>query len=454
MALTFVVTGATGFVGQKLCLEIIKRGHSLRVVGRDVAQARKTIPLPAHFYSWSGTQEFPKAALSGAHVVIHLAGENIAAKRWSVERKANIINSRVQGTASLVKALNEVTDGPRVLVGASAVGFYGDRGDEPLNEESSFGMGFLSDVCRAWEGAYEPFKGRLAILRTAVVLGHGSALEKMLPPFRMGVAGRLGSGKQWMSWIHIDDLVKLYLAAAENEAMRGIYNACAPECITNNQFTKSMGRALYRPTIFPLPVLALKIIFGEMSHVLLDSQRVSPKRTLESGFKFTYPTIDQALTDLLVPRGERGAYVKEAYQWIPRPLSEVFPFFSEAKNLERITPEWLNFHIVDMSTDKIQEGSLINYRLKIKGVPTRWRTRISTWQPPYEFVDEQLKGPYDLWHHTHRFQEVAGGTLMTDRIVYRPPLGPLGTIAREIMIKNDVDTIFGHRLKTVETYFK
>lgn len=190
-----------------------------------------------------------------------------------------------------------------------------------------------------------------------------------------------------------------------------------------------------------------------MSAVLLGSQRVSAEKVKSLGFRFKFPELSEALNDLLRPRGVSSGYVHEDVKWIPQSPSEVFPFFSEAKNLETITPPWLNFHIVGMNTPAINEGTLIDYKLRIKGVPAKWKTRISEWVPGERFVDEQLKGPYRIWHHTHEFIPLAGGTLMRDRVVYQMPFGILGDIVRELVVGNDVRTIFAYRSKVIDQTF-
>jgi uncharacterized protein (TIGR01777 family) len=447
--LKVVVTGATGFVGKKLCLELFKSGHSLRVVTRSKKKAAETLAFPAEYFEWSGTSEFPQAALTGADAVIHLAGESIADGRWSEERKKKIMESRKVGTAQLVKAMNQTENKNLALIGTSAIGFYGPQGSHPLDENSPKGLGFLSDVCNEWEKAYAPYKNRLVILRVGVVFGHGGALEKMELPFRLGLGGPIGNGGQWMSWIHIDDLINLYVKSLETQNVSGTINAVAPNPVSNREFTKSFAKVLGKPAIFPIPTFMLKLIFGEMAAVILDSQRVYPHHN----FSYRFPTIDSALTNIFLPEGKKGAYVFEAVQWVPKPVDEVFSFFSEAKNLEVITPKWLNFQIKNMSTPTIQKGSLINYRLRIKGVPAGWRTLIGQWSPPHMFVDEQLKGPYSLWHHTHKFESSHMGTLMEDRVIYRVPLGPIGDLVRLIMIKSDIQKIFRHRFKIVNEVF-
>lgn len=454
MKKTILVTGATGFVGRKLCLELLQKGYELKIISRDVDSAKEKLPFPGTFLAWDGHSPLPSSFFEGVHAVIHLAGEPIAERRWSEKVKDAIRSSRTAGTDEVLKAISRCTNPPQILVGTSAIGIYGERADEVLTEESTHGTGFLAEVCDGWEKSYVSFKGRLAVLRVGVILGYGGALEKMLPPFRMGVGGKLDSGKQWMSWIHHDDLVRMYIYALENDSVSGRFNAVAPGTLTNSDFTKAMGSVLSRPVLFPVPGFVLKIIFGEMSQVLLGSQRVKSEKIIRTGFQFLFPDINKALNDLLKPMGKSGGYVHEAAKWIPFKKDQVFPFFCEAKNLEVITPPWLNFRIQKLSTKEIEEGTLIDYKLKIKGVPVRWRTKISSWQPMECFVDEQLKGPYKLWHHTHRFTTIDNGTLMTDRVVYQMPFGVLGDFVRLVMVHKDVKTIFGYRSKVIEGLFR
>jgi uncharacterized protein (TIGR01777 family) len=454
MKKTILVTGATGFVGKKLCLELLKKGYDLKIISRDTDSAKEKLPLPATFLSWNGTSPLPTSFFEGVHAVIHLAGEPIAERRWSEEVKTAIRKSRSAGTNEVLKAISKCTTPPQILVGTSAIGIYGERDDEVLTEESSHGRGFLAEVCEGWEKSYNSFKGRLTVLRVGVVLGHGGALEKMLPAFRMGVGGKLDSGKQWMSWIHHDDLVRMYMFALENDSLSGIFNAVAPGTLTNIDFTKAMGKVLSRPVLFPMPGFVLKIIFGEMSQVLIGSQRVSSDKIVKSGFKFSFPDISQSLNDLLKPMGLSGGYVHEAAKWIPYKRDQVFPFFSVPTNLERITPPEVQFRVQKLSTKEIEEGTLIDYKLKIKGVPMKWRSKITTWKPMDYFVDEQITGPYKQWHHTHSFTTIDDGTLLTDRVVYQMPLGVLGDVARLLMVHREVKTIFGYRSKVIEGLFK
>lgn len=440
-----VLTGATGFVGKKLTVELLKKGYDVRVITRDEQKARKLLRLPVSFHENVSPEIF-----EDAHAVIHLAGENVAAKRWTPDQKKRILESRTKATDHLLHSVALAKKKPEIFISASAIGIYGDRGSEPLTEESTPGNDFLADVCKRWEESGSKFSGRKVFLRTGIVLGYEGALAKMLLPFRLGIGGKLSRGKQWMSWIHVDDLVAMYIWALETDSATGAYNAVSSHPVTNAEFTKTLSHALQRPALFPVPAIALKILFGEMSEVLLASQRVFPERIRSERFTFHYPDLASALAQLLRPLSLPGAYVFEDYHWIPAPKNSVFSFFAEAKNLEVITPPWLNFHILKSSTPEISRGTLIDYKLRIKGVPAKWKTLISRWEDGKAFVDEQLKGPYKTWHHTHEFIPMKEGTLMHDRVVYRMPFSLLGDIVRFVMVEKDVRKIFGYRSTVID----
>lgn len=248
------------------------------------------------------------APLDGVEAVIHLAGEPLTGGRWTRAKMNRIRTSRAVGTRNLVLGIREAR--PRVLVSASAVGFYGDRGDEELTEHSGPGQDFLSQVCVEWEAEAKASGVRTVALRTGTVFGPGGALEKMIGPFRMGLGGKLGSGRQWMSWIHRDDLVDLYLEAASDPRYSGPVIAAAPEPVRNEVFTKMFANAVGRPAILRVPKWALRLAYGKVASILLASQNCRPQRAAESGFKFTYPSIDGALRDAvasLLPRDRRAA---------------------------------------------------------------------------------------------------------------------------------------------------
>ena len=294
-----IVTGSGGLVGSALTPALESAGHSvLRMVRSSAAIGRGIAPWdpeagrldPAHF--------------SGVDAVVHLAGENIAAGRWTAAKKERIRESRTKPTRLLAETLAGLSAPPRVLVSASAIGIYGDRGDQALSEESPAGSGFLPEVCREWEAATQPAAAkdiRVVNLRIGVVLSpKGGALAKMLTPFRMGVGGKLGGGNQYMSWISLDDLVGVIQHVLTDESLSGAVNAVAPQAVTNYEFTKTLGRALGRPTIFPMPGFAARLAFGEMADaLLLASARVEPAKLRAAGYSFRHPHLEVALRALL-----------------------------------------------------------------------------------------------------------------------------------------------------------
>ncbi len=298
-----IMTGASGLVGSALSRELTQEGHSItRLVRGSSRDGSATATTDARWNPEAGTID--AQALEDHDAAIHLAGEPIADGRWNDEKKRRIRESRVKGTSLLAGALAGLNRKPRVLVSASAIGFYGSRGAEVLREESASGTDFLSEVCREWEKATLPASQagiRVVHLRLGVVLsGEGGALAKLLTPFRLGIGGRIGSGEQYMSWIALDDVVGIVKFALTNENLRGPVNVVAPHPVTNEEFTKTIGRVLGRPTIFPLPSFAARLAFGEMADaLLLSSARVEPAHLTESGYHFAYPELEGALRHLL-----------------------------------------------------------------------------------------------------------------------------------------------------------
>ena len=277
--MNIAITGASGFIGTHLSATLLQAGHSVRPLGRS--------PQPSD--------------LLAADAIVHLAGEPVG-QRWTPAVKERIYTSRVDGTRSLIHALTLPSKRPQVLVCASAVGFYGSRGDEILTEHSPPALDFLANVVVDWEATAreaEPLGIRVVNARSGIVLGHGGALARMLPPFRFGVGGRLGSGRQWMSWIHLDDAVRLIQFAIENDQVSGPVNITAPNPVTNAEFTRELAKTLHRPAIFPVPGFALRLMFGEMADTILASQRVLPAAAQSAGFEFRYGTLAPALADLL-----------------------------------------------------------------------------------------------------------------------------------------------------------
>jgi uncharacterized protein (TIGR01777 family) len=292
-----LITGGSGFIGQRLCEKLAAAGHELLVVSRNPERAAQVLPDGADLRE--RVEDFADAA---PEAIVNLAGEPIAEGRWTEAKKRRIIDSRVETTRAVVSLCEKLDTPPKVLVSASAVGYYGDKGDADVTEETEPHDEFLHRICKQWEAEArkaEAFGVRVANPRIGLVLeAGGGMLKKMAPPFKLGLGGRLGDGRQYMPWIHREDMVRILEFLLEQDDCNGAYNASAPNPVTNAEFTKTLARKLHRPSILPAPKAALKIALGEMSHMLLTGAKMRPARLQKAGFEFRYPTLDAALSEI------------------------------------------------------------------------------------------------------------------------------------------------------------
>ena len=298
-----LITGGTGFIGRELAASLAGDGHTAVLLSRSAAQVTG-LPAGVRAERWDGrTDEGWSSLADGADAIVNLAGENIGVGRWTTERKERIRQSRLNAGRAVVETVTRVTRKPRVVVQASAVGYYGPHGPEQIPEETPAGQDFLAQVCRDWEASTVPVEAlgvRRAVIRTGVALSkRGGALPRMMLPFRFFVGGRLGNGRQWVPWIHMRDEVRAIRFLIENESSSGAFNLTAPHPVTNAEFAHTLGRELGRPSFMPAPAFALRTLFGEMATILLDGQRAVSQRLVQVGFDFEFPELGPALRDLL-----------------------------------------------------------------------------------------------------------------------------------------------------------
>ncbi|MEM6531202.1 MAG: TIGR01777 family oxidoreductase [Myxococcota bacterium] len=474
------ITGGTGFVGRAVALRLLREGHTVSIWTRRPDEAPAIVGGDVRIADARSGSEGMLTELEAADAVINLAGETIVS-RWNARRKEKLRSSRVELTRSLVDTMGRCEKPPRVFLSASAIGYYGNTLEGRFDESSDPATDFLAQLCVDWEKealVAREHGARVALYRIGIVLGDGGgALGQMLPVFRLGAGGRLGSGRQWMSWIHLDDLVEMLVAGVSDSSFEGPINAVSPTPVSNKEFTAELGRAVNRPALLPVPGFALRLIFGEGAKALLASQHVTPRKLKSLGFEFQHPTLAAALSasthsdpSVTITRAEsppthpylakRGArYVLTQKTVIHAPLEEVFPFFSEAVNLGALTPPEMEFRILTPSPIDMFTGTEIDYRISLGPAPMRWRTVIEAWEPAStagetaRFVDAQHRGPYRSWFHEHDFVADGDRTLMTDRVWYSPPFGFLGRITHALFIRSMLRGIFEYRATRIRLRF-
>lgn len=454
------ITGASGFIGRAVTAALRARGDAVVALTRKAGGALAaggglaSGGIESRPFEVADPNADP-AALEGLDALVHLAGETVDG-RWTRAKKDAIFRSRVDGTRNLVAALGKVERRPDVIVAASATGYYGDRGDEVLDDESPEGAGFLAEVCVAWERevhAADALGIRAVSLRTGIVLGRGGAMAKLRPIFELCAGGPIASGRQWMPWIHLDDLVAMYLFALDRSDVRGPMNAVAPDYASNARVMAALAGALGRPSAAPVPAFALRLVLGEFAASILGGQLVLPSKARSVGFAWRHPALEAAMSDALGAAPARCAKLErfEHEQRVAAPPEEVFAFFSETRNLERLTPPALRWRI-ESAGSQMRLGVAVDYSLVVHGVPVRWRSLASEWSAPEGFADVQVRGPYLWWKHTHSFVRDGSGTLVRDLVEYALPLPPFGRLAQK-MVRRDIESAFAFRRRELERIF-
>ena len=472
--------GATGFVGRALTLRLRRDRHTVVAWVRNLGRARTLLGDEATLVEASSQDGSMRAAMQGCDAVINLAGEPIA-QRWSGHKKQDFVVSRVGITERVVQAMSKMPEPPRVLVNASAVGYYGDRGDARLNEDDAPGNDFLAQLCQAWENAAnaaEKFGVRVVTARFGVVLGHeGGMLDALLPLFDAGLGAKLAQGKAFVPWIHLHDLVDSLVFALTHEIAKGPYVAAAPVPVDNATFTQLLAKQLHRPGWMAVPGWTIKLMLGEASTFVLASTRAMPDNLVRWGFTFKFNKLEDALSDLLGGQGVRigplsqiatkpmapptstylqkrtPRYMLQATTRVSQPLDEVFAFFGRAQNLGLMTPKAMALTIQGPPPPHCETGTSISYSLALGPIPLRWRTVIEAWQEPAYFVDAQHEGPYRCWWHEHHFKSKGGRTLMEDRVFYAPPGGALFAVPNALVVQRKLERIFAYRRSAITLRF-
>jgi uncharacterized protein (TIGR01777 family) len=450
------VTGASGFVGRAVVAALAKRGDAVLALGRSASIDGMPPGVKTARFDPNDTKPHPEL-FEGLDAVVHLAGETVDG-RWNEEKKRQIFDSRVVGTRNLISTLAkcEIAQ-PPVLICASAVGYYGSRGDEVLSESSPPGDDFLASVCKAWENEADVallLGMRVVKVRVSFVLGDGGAVRKLLPPFKAFIGGPFGTGRMWFPWIHLEDIAAMFLWAIDREEVSGPVNAVSPDIATNARFVQALGHAISRPAIAPVPPFALKLVVGEFADAVLASQLVLPAKAMDLGFCWAHESLEEAMLDVLAPNANKKPATHElrAEQFIARPIEDVWRFFNDVTKLPEISPPRFHFAMPGPPPD-LSRGTTIDYTVRVRGMPVKWRTLIAGSTRESGFVDYQVRGPYALWRHRHGFESgKSAGTIVRDELRYSLPWAPLSDIALPF-VRHELSDIWAYRRHKISEMF-
>tara|TARA_Y100000590_G_scaffold470670_1_gene667631 strand:+ start:8362 stop:9822 length:1461 start_codon:yes stop_codon:yes gene_type:complete len=475
-----IIAGATGFIGSELVSFLQGKGNTVIAMVRNPEKASEQLGAGIRLLTFDDSDDNLVRAFEGADAIINMTGRPLAPVRWSKSKKKDFYESRVGVTERIVSIVEKCETPPSVLVSASAVGYYGDRGDEEITEESEIGQGYLSELCDSWENAAlkaKDFGIRVCTLRLGVVLGRENGfLNQLSLPFEMGIGSYVGDGRQWVPWIHYFDLLRIIDLAINDEAIFGPINCTAPNPVRSKIFSKCLAKLLGAKVVIGVPSFFLKLVFAEGENVLTNSQNALPGFLMRRNFNFIYDELEKALieectfgkvsilkvdsnkdrfsTSLKYSKKLSAAEYKiETSVKLAVNSEDAFNFFSSPLNLGLATPKWMGFHITESPPD-IVEGSEFEYKIRLGIFPMRWRTEIVKWSPDDLFIDFQKKGPYSLWWHQHRIvPEGDSNCRMEDQVFYKVPAWFIGRVVHKYLIKNMLLRIFSYRRKVIQMRF-
>ena len=449
-----LVTGATGLIGRHLCRQLLSLGHQLTVVTRSKANYNENVGLPALVLEHDLMKGPLKASpiLESIEVIIHLAGENIAKSKWSKNFKQKLYDSRINTTTNLLASFTDLgRKRLSLVICASGVGIY-TPSDEECDEQTAIqeDTSFFSHLCHEWERCVSEKCEKLSVRSVqarfgAVLARDGGMLDKLEPYARSGFLGKMPGKDFWLSWVHIEDVIKALIFCIDNNEINGAVNLTSVEPCLYSEFIYRLNQTFRKKDFLSPPKFLLSILHGEMIDVLTRSHRVLPQKLIRKGFSFQFQDINTAVTDLYekFPLPLRF----ETTQWIPRDKQTVFDLFLSLKNLKEITPEWLNFQWVKDPPLKLNQDTELNYKISIYGLSIKSKTKITSYKPPDLFIDEQTSGLFDKWQHIHQFQSFVGGTLITDRINYQLSYNLNLVVGRKV--QSDIKKLFSYRKQKV-----
>ncbi len=466
------ITGATGLVGRALTLRLRRDGHTVVAWSRSAERVVQRLGSEAE--AASGDQAALAQAVDGCDAVVALAGEPVLPGRWTARRKAALRSSRVDLNQRLVEAILGAKHRPTTIVAASAVGFYGHTSSTPVSEDAPAGEGFLADLCQDWEAAFTPAQEaglRVVWGRIGIVLARGGgALGPLLPLTRLGLGGPLGSGAQGIPWIHLHDLVEAMVLALNTPALSGPVNMVGTASATQRNFAQAIGRAVGMPAIAPAPAFAMRALLGEAATALLEGQFVAPEKLAAFGFQHAFTDLDDALQDVVstdaaeVRPAPSKLNVDAGADWlrahppshelvskrcVPAPLDQVWDFFKDARNLAALSPADAGLTL-DPDLPAMAKGVRFTHQMALGPLRIPWEGEVAAWEPNERFVDIQRRGPFGCWWHEHRFTAItlpdgSHGTELSDRVLFKSPLGPLGTLATALFVRQQLLDLFAFR---------